>query len=59
MGPSGSGLKMIRTIWLATICLAVLSTLAVGKALMTRNPSSATERRRTGRPLAPNSTKIR
>jgi hypothetical protein len=43
MGPSGSGLKMIRTIWLATICLAVLSTLAVGKALMTRNPSSATE----------------
>jgi hypothetical protein len=35
---------MIRTIWLATICLAVLSTLAVGKAVMTRTPSSATER---------------
>src|SRR5882762_1089121 len=30
---------MIRTIWLATICLAVLSTLAVGKAVMTRAPS--------------------
>jgi len=40
----GLELKMIRTIWLATICLAVLSTLAVGKALMTRAPSSATER---------------
>src|SRR5712671_7245414 len=38
------GLKMIRTIWLATICLAVLSTLAVGKAVMTRTPSSAPER---------------
>src|SRR6476620_2753982 len=35
---------MIRTIWLATICLAVLSSLAVGKAVMTRTPSSATER---------------
>jgi hypothetical protein len=35
---------MIRTIWLATICLAVLSTLAVGKAVMTRTPSSAPER---------------
>jgi hypothetical protein len=35
---------MIRTIWLATICLAALSTLAVGKAVMTRTPSSATER---------------
>jgi hypothetical protein len=44
MEPSGSGLKMIRTIWLATTCLAVLSTLAVGKALITRNPSLATER---------------
>jgi hypothetical protein len=43
-GRSGLGLKMIRTIWLATICLAVLSTLAVGKAVMTRAPSSATER---------------
>jgi len=30
---------MIRTVWLATICLAVLSTLAVGKALMTRADS--------------------
>ena len=38
------GLKMIRTIWLATICLAILSTLAVGKAVMTRAPSSAIER---------------
>jgi hypothetical protein len=27
---------MIRTVWLATICLAVLSSLAVGKAVMTR-----------------------
>jgi hypothetical protein len=36
------GLKMIRTIWLATICLAVLSTLAAGKAVMTRTVSSAT-----------------
>jgi hypothetical protein len=35
---------MIRTIWLATVCLAVLSTLAVGKAVMTRTYSSATER---------------
>jgi hypothetical protein len=34
---------MIRTTWLTTICLAVLSTLAVGKAVMTRLPS-ATER---------------
>jgi hypothetical protein len=44
VGRSGLGLKMIRTIWLATTCLAVLSTLAVGKAVMTRTPSSATER---------------
>ena len=43
-GAQGLGLKMIRTIWLATICLAVLSTLAVGKAVMTRTPSSAAER---------------
>ena len=28
------GLKVIRTIWLATICLAVVSALAVGKAMM-------------------------
>jgi hypothetical protein len=27
---------MIRTVWLATICLAVLTGLAVGKAVMTR-----------------------
>jgi hypothetical protein len=27
---------MIRTLWLATICLAVLGTLAVGKAAITR-----------------------
>jgi hypothetical protein len=38
----GLGLKMIRTIWLATICLAVLSSLAVGKAVMTRTPASPT-----------------
>jgi hypothetical protein len=35
---------MIRTIWLATICLAVLSTLAVGKALMTHADSPVAER---------------
>jgi hypothetical protein len=35
---------MIRTIWLATICLAVLSALAVGKAVITRAYSSVTER---------------
>ena len=35
---------MIRTIWLATICLAVLSSLAVGKALMTRADSPVAER---------------
>jgi hypothetical protein len=33
---------MILTIWLATICLAVLGTLAFGKAVMTRAYSSAT-----------------
>jgi len=38
------GIKMIRTIWVATVCFAVLSTLAVGKAVMTRAVSSATER---------------
>jgi hypothetical protein len=37
-------LRMIRTVWLATICLAVLSTLAVGKALMTRANSAVAER---------------
>jgi hypothetical protein len=35
---------MIRTVWLATICLAVLVSLAVGKALMTRADSVTTER---------------
>jgi hypothetical protein len=35
---------MIRTVWLATICLAVLSTLAVGKALMTRADYPVAER---------------
>jgi len=35
---------MIRTIWVAMVCLAVLSTLAVGKVVMTRASSSATER---------------
>jgi hypothetical protein len=34
---------MIRTVWLATICLAVLSALAVGKALMPRADSLITE----------------
>jgi hypothetical protein len=35
---------MIRTVWLATICLAVLSALAVGKALMTHADSVIAER---------------
>jgi hypothetical protein len=35
---------MIRTVWLATICLAVLSALAAGKALMPRAESLTTER---------------
>jgi hypothetical protein len=35
---------MIRTVWLATICLAVLSTLAVGKAVMTRADTPVAER---------------
>jgi hypothetical protein len=35
---------MIRTVWLATICLAMLSALAVGKALMTRADSLIKER---------------
>jgi hypothetical protein len=39
----GLGLKMTRTIWLASICLAALSALAVGKALMTRADSLITE----------------
>jgi len=34
---------MIRTIWLATICLAILGTLAVGRAVMTRAYSSVPE----------------
>ena len=38
------GQSMIRTVWLATICLAVLSALAAGKALMTRADSVITER---------------
>jgi hypothetical protein len=33
---------MIRTIWLATICLAVLGTLAAGNAVITRAYSSVT-----------------
>jgi hypothetical protein len=37
------GLRMTRTIWLATICLAVLGTLAAGKAVMTRAYSSVSE----------------
>jgi hypothetical protein len=36
---------MIRTVWLAIMCLAVLSTLAVGKALMTRSDYPVAERR--------------
>jgi hypothetical protein len=35
---------MIRTVWLASICLAVLSALAVGKALMPRADSVISER---------------
>jgi hypothetical protein len=34
---------MIRTVWLATVCLAVLSALAAGKALTTRADSAVTE----------------
>jgi hypothetical protein len=34
---------MIRTIWLATICLAILGTLAVGRAVMTHAYSSVPE----------------
>ena len=41
---TGLGQSMIRTVWLATICLAVLSALAAGKALMTRADSVTTER---------------
>src|SRR5258707_3048798 len=40
----GLGQSMIRTVWLAAICLAVLSALAVGKALMPRADSIITER---------------
>jgi hypothetical protein len=36
--------RMIRTVWLATICLAMVSALAVGKALMTRADTLITER---------------
>jgi hypothetical protein len=35
---------MIRTVWLATICLGVLSALAVGKALMTHADYPVAER---------------
>jgi hypothetical protein len=38
------GQNMIRTVWLATICLAMLGGLAVGKALMTRSDAVTTER---------------
>jgi len=41
---TGLGQSMIRIVWLATICLAVLSALAVGKALMTRADSAIAER---------------
>lgn len=48
---------MIRTIWLATICLAVLGTLAVGKAVITRAYSSVigqpTDQRTVGIDLTP------
>src|ERR1700681_494297 len=40
----GLRLRMIRAVWLATICLAVLSTVAGGKALMTRADSPVAER---------------
>src|SRR5258707_141883 len=44
-GITGLRLRMIRTVWLAMMCLAVLSTLAVGKALMTRADYPVAERR--------------
>jgi len=37
----GLGLKMIRTVWLATICLVVLSALPIGKALTPADPKAA------------------
>src|ERR1700675_4147241 len=40
---TGLGQRMIRTVWLATICLAVLGALAVGKALRTPADSIAAE----------------
>ena len=40
---TGLGQRMIRTVWLATICLAVLSALAVGKALRTPADSIVAE----------------
>jgi hypothetical protein len=39
---TGQGQRMIRTVWLATICLAVLSALAVAKTLKT--PAVVAER---------------
>jgi hypothetical protein len=41
---TGLGQSMIRTVWLTAICLAVLSALAAGKALMTRADSVVAER---------------
>src|ERR1700682_2018330 len=41
---TGLGQRMIRTVWLATICLAVLSALALGKALRTPADSVVAER---------------
>ena len=43
LSATGLGRSMIRTVWLAAICLAVLSALAAGKALMTRVDSVITE----------------
>ncbi len=39
----GLGQRMIRTVWLATMCLALLSVLAVGKALRTPADSIVAE----------------
>ena len=41
---TGLGQRMIRTVWLAIICLAVLSALAVGKALKTPADAIVAER---------------
>src|SRR5260370_31255253 len=44
LSATGQWQSMIRTVWLATICLAVLVSLAAGKALMARADSVIIER---------------